>query len=44
MTTMGRHGSTVEGDGQGDYDPSKTKDVEESSGGTHSTDDEGDNK
>ncbi len=37
---MGKHGSNVEGDGRGDYD--STKPVEESSDGTHSSDDKGD--
>lgn len=39
---MGKDRDTVQDDGEGDYDHSKTKPVEESSGGRHSTDDRGD--
>jgi hypothetical protein len=38
---MGDHESKVEGDGHQTYDPAKTKDINDSSGGTHSADDKG---
>ncbi|MBB5158127.1 hypothetical protein [Saccharopolyspora phatthalungensis] len=38
---MGKHDTNVERDGHGDYDHTKTKPVEESSEGTHSSDDKG---
>lgn len=41
----GRHGTNIGGNGhkEGRYDHASTKDVSESSGGQHSTDDSGDN-
>lgn len=39
---MGRHEENVTGDGQGELDVSRTKDVQEASGGQHSTEDRGD--
>lgn len=39
---MDRHGNRADEDGQGNLDLSQTKSVAESSGGAHSTDDQGD--
>lgn len=39
---MGKHGKDkIEADGQGIYDPDKTKPVEEAGGGRHDKDDRG---
>ncbi|GGM74164.1 hypothetical protein GCM10012275_51080 [Longimycelium tulufanense] len=35
----GRHGDNTEGNGQGDYDHSSTKPVEDAGGGKHDQDD-----
>ena len=41
---MGKHEDSRQGDGQGDYDHSKTKDVKDAGGGRHDKDDKGDKK
>lgn len=47
MAGMGKHEgheTKVEGDGKQPYDHAKTKPVEDTSGGTRSTDDKGDTR
>jgi hypothetical protein len=39
---MGKHENKNTGDGQGNFDPSKTKDVQDAGGGRHSGEDKGD--
>jgi hypothetical protein len=39
---MGKHESKITGNGQGEFDLSKTKDVREAGGGQHSAEDRGD--
>jgi hypothetical protein len=41
---MGKREDKSDRDGDGDYDPSKTKDVNDAGGGRHGTDDKGDDK
>jgi len=36
---VAKHGDKAESDGQGTYDPSKTKDVKDAGGGRHDKDD-----
>lgn len=38
---MAKHENKTEGDGQGTFDPSKTKDVNDAGGGRHDADDKG---
>lgn len=39
---MSKHQDKSTGDGQGNFDPSRTKDVQEAGGGRHSGEDRGD--
>ncbi len=39
---MGKHENKSTGNGQGDFDPSRSKDVQDAGGGRHSEEDKGD--
>jgi hypothetical protein len=39
---MARHADKSTGNGQGNYDPARSKDVRETGGGRHSSEDKGD--
>jgi hypothetical protein len=39
---MVRHADKSTGNGQGNYDPARSKDVQEAGGGRHSSEDKGD--
>ncbi|SFQ27102.1 hypothetical protein [Amycolatopsis rubida] len=41
---MAKHENKAEGDGQGTFDPSKTKDVDDAGGGRHDSEDTGEDK
>jgi hypothetical protein len=41
---MGKHENKAEGDGQGTFDPNKTKDVNNAGDGRHDSDDKGEDK